>query len=85
VVPPARAILSRTDRQFAADLEMILSDIIYGLLARFANGSIDATEILPSLDRAVYWITAGQSTIQTGAGQSRRRSRALAPTAVGRP
>ena len=60
VVPVARTILQQADPTFAKDMEMILSGVIYGLLGQFADGAIAVTDILPALDRAVFWLTASQ-------------------------
>jgi AcrR family transcriptional regulator len=59
VVPVARTILQQADPAFAKDMEMILSGVIYGLLGQFADGAITVTDILPALDRAVFWLTTG--------------------------
>ncbi|MDQ2627545.1 MAG: TetR/AcrR family transcriptional regulator [Actinomycetota bacterium] len=59
VGPAMRAALSDVDEGFIADLDVIISNLIYGLSARFAAGEIAITDILPSLDRAVYWLTSG--------------------------
>ena len=59
VGPAMRVALSGVDEGFIADLDVIISNLVYGLSARFAAGEIAITDILPSLDRAVYWITSG--------------------------
>lgn len=59
VVPAALAALADVDEGFIADLDGIISNLVYGLSARFAAGEIAITEILPSLDRAVYRLTDG--------------------------
>lgn len=60
VVGPAMlAALADVDEGFIADLDVIISNLVYGLSARFAAGEIAITDILPGLDRAVYWITSG--------------------------
>jgi TetR/AcrR family transcriptional regulator, cholesterol catabolism regulator len=63
VVPVARTILQRVDPTFASDMEMILSGVIYGLLGQFADGAIGVTDILPALDRAVFWLTASHDAM----------------------
>jgi AcrR family transcriptional regulator len=60
VVPVAKEILQQADPTFAKDMEMVLSGVIYGLLGQFADGAIAVTDILPALDRAVFWLTASQ-------------------------
>lgn len=59
VGPAMRAALSDVDEGFIADLDVIISNLVYGLSARFAAGEIAITDILPGLDRAVYWLTSG--------------------------
>jgi AcrR family transcriptional regulator len=58
VVPVARAVLAQVDQSFAGDLELILTGVVYGFLGRFTQGEIDVTEIVPGLERAVFWLTA---------------------------
>lgn len=66
VVPAVLAALAGVDEQFVADLDFTVSNLIYGLSARFAAGEIAITDILPGLDRAVYWITSGYEMTSGG-------------------
>lgn len=59
VLPAVMEVLADVDEEFLADLDSTVSSMAYGLLGRFAAGEIDITEILPSLDRTVHWLTAG--------------------------
>ncbi|WP_051574915.1 TetR family transcriptional regulator [Mycobacterium sp. URHB0044] len=59
VSPSFMEVLADVDDDFLRDLETILSTVIYGLLGRFAVGELDITEIVPGLDRTVYWLTSG--------------------------
>ncbi|OBF12060.1 TetR family transcriptional regulator [Mycobacterium sp. ACS4331] len=59
VAPAGREILDGVDPAFIADLDTVVSSVVYGLLGRFAAGEITVTEILPALDRTVYWMTRG--------------------------
>lgn len=59
VVPAAMTALDGVDPGFVQDLGRILSSLVYGLLGRFAGGEIAVTEILPTVDRTVYWLTTG--------------------------
>ncbi|BBX29101.1 TetR/AcrR family transcriptional regulator [Mycolicibacterium alvei] len=59
VVPAGLSILSGVDETFVHDLDNIVTSLVFGLVGRFTAGEIDITEILPSLDRTVYWLTAG--------------------------
>ena len=51
---------------------MILSGVIYGLLGQFADGAIAVTDILPALDRAVFWLTASQHATHANSDLSSR-------------
>jgi AcrR family transcriptional regulator len=58
-VPSFMQVLADVDEEFVHDLETILSNVIYGLLGRFAAGDLEITDIVPSLQRTVYWLTTG--------------------------
>ena len=64
-VPSFMQVLANVDAEFVRDLETILSTVIYGLLGRFAAGELEITDIVPGLDRTVYWITAGYDASAT--------------------
>lgn len=59
VVPAALEALAEVGEDFIADLDTVVANLVYGLLGRFAAGEIAITDIVPTLDRAVYWLTAG--------------------------
>ena len=59
VAPAVFEILGDVDNGFIADLDAIISSLVYGLLGRFAAGEIAITDILPILDRTVFWLTNG--------------------------
>lgn len=59
VVPAGLDVLVGVDEAFIRDLDTVLSSVVYGLLGRFALGEIAITDIVPALDRTVYWLTAG--------------------------
>ncbi|KUI25031.1 TetR family transcriptional regulator [Mycobacterium sp. IS-1742] len=59
VVPAGLELLSDVDDEFVADFNDVIFSMVYGLLGRFVTGEIAITEILPALDRAVYWLTTG--------------------------
>jgi TetR/AcrR family transcriptional regulator, cholesterol catabolism regulator len=58
VVPVAKSITAQVDSVYAKDLELILTGVVFGFLGRFAQGEIEVTEIVPGIERAVYWLTA---------------------------
>jgi AcrR family transcriptional regulator len=57
VVPVAKAVLAQADPGFAKDLELILTGGVFGFLTRFAQGEIEVTEIVPGIERTVFWLT----------------------------
>lgn len=57
VVPVAKAVLAQAEPDFAKDLELILTGVVYGFLTRFTQGEIDVTEIVPGIERTVFWLT----------------------------
>lgn len=59
VGPAGLELLAGVDEHFIADLDAIVSSVVYGLLGRFVGGEIAVTDIIPILDRTVYWLTAG--------------------------
>ncbi|MBI3223453.1 MAG: TetR/AcrR family transcriptional regulator [Mycolicibacterium cosmeticum] len=59
VAPAGLEILAGVDSEFVADLEAVVTSVIYGLLGRHSAGEIAVTDILPILDRTVYWLVRG--------------------------
>ncbi|OBK30725.1 TetR family transcriptional regulator [Mycobacterium asiaticum] len=58
VIPATMAVLEGADPELIEDLPPIVSNLAYGLVARFAAGEIAINEILPTLDRALFRLTA---------------------------
>jgi TetR/AcrR family transcriptional regulator, cholesterol catabolism regulator len=58
VLPVARAIVAQLDSEFAEDLELILTGVVFGFLGRFTAGEIEVTDIVPGIERAVFRLTA---------------------------
>jgi hypothetical protein len=75
-VPAFMQVLADVDDAFVRDLDTILSTVIYGLLGRFASGELDITDIVPSLDRTVYWITTGYDASRKRATDTRSTAKA---------
>jgi AcrR family transcriptional regulator len=59
VAPAGMAVLGGVDEAFIRDLDNVLSSMVFGLLGRFSIGEIAVTDIVPALDRTVYWLTTG--------------------------
>jgi AcrR family transcriptional regulator len=77
-VPSFMQVLSDVDAGFVDDLETIISTVIYGLLGRFAAGELEITDIVPSLDRTVYWLTTGYDLSRRSGNRPPVRSRGQA-------
>jgi AcrR family transcriptional regulator len=63
VVPAGMEVLAGVDEPFIADLDTVISSLVYGLLGRFAVGEIAITDIVPSLERCVFWMTRGHDAV----------------------
>jgi AcrR family transcriptional regulator len=57
VVPIALALLADADPIYARDVGAVLTAMAFSLIADFAEGTLGITEILPTLERAVYRLT----------------------------
>lgn len=66
VVPAAMDVLGEVDPDFIADVDNIVFSLVYGLAGRFVAGEIAITDILPSVDRTVYWLIRGYETAHSG-------------------
>ena len=45
------------DPDYVADVGMVVSNVVYGLLASYANGRVKISEILPSIERTLARLT----------------------------
>ncbi len=70
VVPVGMAVLAGVDPDFVAELKSILSSVVYGLVGRCRDGDIEIDDIMPTLDRTIYWLTTGYEATR-GAGTHR--------------
>jgi AcrR family transcriptional regulator len=59
VIPAAMEVLDGVDEDFVADVDAVVSSLVYGLSGRFAAGEIAITDILPTIERTVRWFTTG--------------------------
>lgn len=59
VIPTTMKVLEGVDPSFIDDLDAIVSSLVYGLTGRFAAGEIAITDILSTIERTVFWLTAG--------------------------
>lgn len=66
VVPATLDVLAGVDDDFIADLNVVVSSLVYGLMGRFAAGEIAIVDVLPAIDRAVFWLTTGYEASSGG-------------------
>lgn len=64
-VPAFFEVLGDVEDSFIADLDTIISTLVYGLLGRYTAGEIAVTDILPILDRAVFRLTSGYEALHS--------------------
>lgn len=57
VQPIVEAALPGADPQYLSDVELIHGHVVRGAIARFADGEIAVTDILPILERALFRLT----------------------------
>jgi len=50
--------------QFVADLAMIITNVVQGLLSRFAIGDIDITEVSTELERTIHRLADGAQQVR---------------------
>jgi hypothetical protein len=62
----ARTIFASAEPSFAKDLELILTGVVFGFLGQFAQGEIDVTEIVPGIERTVFWLTRAYERSERG-------------------
>jgi AcrR family transcriptional regulator len=67
VEPIARAVLEGADPGYVDDIELVLTNMAYAVVGRFADGTLDITAILPTLERAVFRLTADNEPAATAA------------------
>jgi AcrR family transcriptional regulator len=67
IQPNANALLADADPAYVEDLTLILKNMAYAVIGRFAAGTLDITAILPTLERAVFRLTADNEAPATAA------------------
>jgi TetR/AcrR family transcriptional regulator, cholesterol catabolism regulator len=57
VQPLTQPLFADLDPALVADIELILSNLAFAVIGRFTNGQMPISEILPTLERAVFRLT----------------------------
>jgi AcrR family transcriptional regulator len=68
-------VLDHADPDYVRDLGMITDILVYGLIGRFTDGRIAIHDILPTLERALFWLTAGYASAPSSRRPHSSRSR----------
>ncbi|MEV0711509.1 TetR family transcriptional regulator [Nocardia aurea] len=76
LVPAAGAVLAGADPDYLDDIGRVLTGLSYGLIGRYVDGALEITDILPTLEKAVFRLTADNES----AANSAHISRAQSPT-----
>ncbi|WP_063711357.1 TetR family transcriptional regulator [Nocardia asiatica] len=71
VLPAAGALFTDIDPDYAADLALVLTNMIYALIGRFVNDDLDIAEILPAMERTVHRLTGNNEPLAAVAGRAR--------------
>ncbi|WP_067693508.1 TetR family transcriptional regulator [Nocardia jejuensis] len=70
VFPIARDVLAGADPVYLADVALILTNVTYTLIGRFAEGTLAITEILPAIERVIFRLTTDNEPDARAAGRA---------------
>lgn len=70
VLPAVGTMFAGLDEDYAADLALVLTNMVYALLTRFAHGDLAITEILPALERTIVRLTQNNAPFAAAAGRT---------------
>jgi AcrR family transcriptional regulator len=71
VEPAAQAVFDHLDPSYAKDLALILTNMVTGVIERFAVGDLDVTDILPVLERTLFRLTTNNEALAAGRAPTR--------------
>jgi len=77
IMPNAAALLEHADPVYVEDLTLILKNMAYSVIGRFAAGTLDITAILPTLERAVFRLTSDNETFARSARERDAQPRSI--------
>lgn len=66
ILPVAEVVLRDLDPRYLEDLGLIMGNMALALIARYATGSMPITEILSTLERTAYRMTADNAAAARG-------------------
>ncbi len=69
VLPAASTLFAGIDADYIADVGLVLSNMVYALVGRFAHDDLEITEILPALERTITRMTGNNEPFAAAAGR----------------
>ncbi|WP_405180518.1 TetR family transcriptional regulator [Nocardia sp. NBC_01377] len=78
VMPIAIPLFEAADPRYAEDVGLVLANMSFALIGRFVDKQIEITEILPTLERAVFRLT-NDNTVDATAARSGSRVNEIDP------
>ncbi|MEV0031996.1 TetR family transcriptional regulator [Nocardia sp. NPDC050793] len=69
VLPAASTLFTGVDADYIADVGLVLSNMVYALVGRFAHDDLEITEILPALERTITRLTGNNEHLAAAAGR----------------
>lgn len=72
MLPAAGAVLAGADPEYLDDIGRILTSLSHGLISHYVDGVLPITDILPTLERAVYRLTADNAAAAAAAHTRRQ-------------
>jgi AcrR family transcriptional regulator len=62
VTPVGEAVLEGRDPVYVRDVGLILTNLVDAVIAKFAEGELGVSDVLPTLERAVFRLTTNNQT-----------------------
>ncbi|MBH0780464.1 TetR family transcriptional regulator [Nocardia bovistercoris] len=75
VVPAAEHLFAGLDRDYVADIGLVLIDLCYAMLGRLVDGSADLPAIMSALERVVKRLTGDNTLLASTRSESESASR----------
>jgi AcrR family transcriptional regulator len=65
--PALRWVLRNAQPAYVADVQLLFTNVFYAVFGRFADGELEITDVLPTLERAAFRLTANNAAELTSA------------------
>ena len=70
VAPSSQQMFEGYEPGFVAEVNLILTNVVYGLLGQFASGQVDATDMVDVVELTIQRLTAGAERSGSGTSSS---------------